>query len=153
MLLSINEIIRASSVMNPIRPPAALFFIRTAKNGSVTPSIPRFRPDLGFHPSGEPRPSPDPRGALGVSGREKKGTGPLCRRENTPIRRPVVCTPPSLLPPAYIPPSGVPSTYIPTSSNFSRHASSTRPAGVRPFAWAGGHGIGRRGGVDVRQTF
>jgi hypothetical protein len=30
----------------------------------------------------------------------------------------------------------VPSAYIPPSGNSSRRASSTRPAGVRPFAWA-----------------
>jgi hypothetical protein len=30
----------------------------------------------------------------------------------------------------------VPSTYIPPSGNSSHRASSTRPAGVRPFAWA-----------------
>jgi hypothetical protein len=29
------------------------------------PLVSRFRPDLGFHPSGEPRPSPARRGALG----------------------------------------------------------------------------------------
>jgi hypothetical protein len=29
----------------------------------------------------------------------------------------------------------VPSGYIPLSGNSSRRASSTRPAGVRPFAW------------------
>jgi hypothetical protein len=40
-----------------------------------------------------------------------------------------------LPPPAYIPPSGVPSGHIPPSGNSSRRASSTRPAGVRPFAW------------------
>jgi hypothetical protein len=30
----------------------------------------------------------------------------------------------------------MPSAYIPPSGNSSRRASSTRPAGVRPFAWA-----------------
>jgi hypothetical protein len=29
----------------------------------------------------------------------------------------------------------VPSAYISPSGNSSRHVSSTRPAGVRPFAW------------------
>jgi hypothetical protein len=40
-----------------------------------------------------------------------------------------------LSPPAYIPLSGVPSGHIPPSGNSFRRASSTRPAGVRPFAW------------------
>jgi hypothetical protein len=93
---------------------------------------------------------------LGDSGREKSGEGaalsarehanptfssqiPLpsllcCRRYHpSPIRRPVDCTPPSLLPPAYIPPSGMPSAYIPPSGNSSRRASSTRLAGVLLF--------------------
>jgi hypothetical protein len=62
----------------------------------------------------------------------------LCRRRHhpSPIRRPVACTPPSLLPPAYIPPSVVPSAYILSSGNSSRRASSTHPVCVRPFAWA-----------------
>jgi hypothetical protein len=57
--------------MNLTRPPAALFFIRTVKNGSVVLSVPRFRLDLGLHPSGEPRPSLAPRGTLVDSGRNK----------------------------------------------------------------------------------
>jgi hypothetical protein len=57
--------------MNLTRPPVALFFIRTVKNGSVVLSVPRFRLDLGLHPSGEPRPSLAPRGALVDSGRNK----------------------------------------------------------------------------------
>jgi hypothetical protein len=63
--------IRASPVTIPARPPTPFFFIRTAKNGSVAPPDPRFRPDLGLHPAGEPRPSPSFRGALGESGRKK----------------------------------------------------------------------------------
>jgi hypothetical protein len=63
--------LRASPLMSPTRPPAPLFFIRTAKNGPVAPPVPRFRPNLGLHPSGEPRPSPAFRGALGDSGRNK----------------------------------------------------------------------------------
>jgi hypothetical protein len=147
--------------MNPTRFPAVLFFIRTAKNGSVAPPVPRFPSDLGLHPSGEPRPSLALRGALGDSGREKSGDEPalsarehanptiwsqiplplpslLYRRRHhpSPIRLPVACTPPSLLPPAYIMPSGVPSAYIPSSGNSFHRASSTRPVGVRPFAWA-----------------
>jgi hypothetical protein len=76
MLLLCNPLItifvlRASPAMNPTRPPAALFFIQTVKNGSVAPPVPCFRPDLGFHPSGKPRSSPAPRGALEESGGNK----------------------------------------------------------------------------------
>jgi hypothetical protein len=63
--------LRASPLVSPTRPPASLFFIRTAKNGPVAPPDPRFRPDLGLHPSGELRPTPAFRGALGDSGRNK----------------------------------------------------------------------------------
>jgi hypothetical protein len=48
---------------------ADVFFIRTAVFGPAAPSVPRFRPDFGFHSSGEPRPSPAFQGALGDSGR------------------------------------------------------------------------------------
>jgi hypothetical protein len=54
--------------MVSVRPPAAVFFIRTAKIGPVAPMVPCFPPDLGLHPSGEPRPSPVPRGTLRDSG-------------------------------------------------------------------------------------
>jgi hypothetical protein len=57
--------------------PGSFFFIRAAKNGSVMTLVPRFPPDLGLHPSGESRPSPIPRGALGDFGREKSGKGPV----------------------------------------------------------------------------
>jgi hypothetical protein len=63
--------ITKSIIMNPTRSPVAFFFIRTVKNGSVTLPVPRFRPDLGLHLSGELRPSSAPRGALGDSGRNK----------------------------------------------------------------------------------
>jgi hypothetical protein len=46
-------------------------FIWMDENGSVALPDPRFRLDLGFHPSGEPRSSPAPRGALGESGRNE----------------------------------------------------------------------------------
>jgi hypothetical protein len=62
--------------MNPMRPPAAIFLIRTAKNDPFVSPVSRFPSDLGLHLSGEPRPSPPPRGALGDSGREKSGDGP-----------------------------------------------------------------------------
>jgi hypothetical protein len=106
--------VRASPAMVPARPSAAVFFIRMVKNSSVALPVPRFSLDLGLHPSGEPRPSPVPRDALGDSGREKSGDGPalsarehanptiwsqiplslpslLCRRRHhpSPIRRPV----------------------------------------------------------------
>jgi hypothetical protein len=145
---------------SPRRGPRQLFFIWTALFGPATPPVPRFPPNLDLHPSGEPRPSPASRGVPGDSGREKSGDGPAlsarehanptfssqippppplsllcrCRHHPSPIRRPVACTPPSLLPPAYIPPSIVPSAYIPPSGNSSRRASSTRPTGVCPFA-------------------
>jgi hypothetical protein len=63
--------VRASSATRPARPAAPSFFIRTAKNGLVVPPVPRFCPDLGLHPSGEPRLSPAFRGALGDSGQKK----------------------------------------------------------------------------------
>jgi hypothetical protein len=119
---------------------------------------------LGLHPSGEPRPSPVPQGALGDSGREKSGDGPaLSAREHanptiwsqiplssprcsvaagtTPHqsvgRLPELRRPSSHQPQlAYILPYGMPSGYIPLSGNSSRRASSTHPACVRPFAWS-----------------
>jgi hypothetical protein len=51
--------------------PGCFFIIRTVKNGLVAPPVPRFRPNLGLHPSDESRPSPAPWGALGDSGRNK----------------------------------------------------------------------------------
>jgi hypothetical protein len=39
--------------------------------GPFVPPVPRFRPNLGFHSSAEPRPSPAFRSALGDSGRNK----------------------------------------------------------------------------------
>jgi hypothetical protein len=106
--------LRASPAVPPTWPPAAVFYIRTAVFGPVAPPVPRFPPDLGLNPSGEPRPTPVPRGALGDSGQEKSGSGPalsareranptiwtqiplsllslLCRRRHhpSPIRRPV----------------------------------------------------------------
>jgi hypothetical protein len=41
------------------------------KSGPVAPPDPRFRPDLGFHPSGEPMSSPAP-GARSGSPEETK---------------------------------------------------------------------------------
>jgi hypothetical protein len=55
----------------PTRPPTAFFYIRTAVFGPAAPPVPRFCPDLGFHPSGEPRSSPAFRGALGDSERNE----------------------------------------------------------------------------------
>jgi hypothetical protein len=58
--------------MNSLRLPAAILFIRTAKNGLVVPLDPCFRLDLDLHPSGDPSgeltPSPASRGTLGESG-------------------------------------------------------------------------------------
>jgi hypothetical protein len=61
--------IRVSPTVSPTRPRQP-FFIRMALFGSAAPPVSRFRPDLGFHHSGEPRPSPAFRGALGDSGHE-----------------------------------------------------------------------------------
>jgi hypothetical protein len=66
-----KALIKASPAVSPTRPSVALFFIRTTKNGPVAPPDPRFRPDLGFHPFGEPMSSQAPRGALGESGGNK----------------------------------------------------------------------------------
>jgi hypothetical protein len=75
--------LRVSPAMNPARPPVAVFFIRMVKNDPVVPPVPRFPPDLGLPPSGEPRPSPVPQGVLGDSRREKSGDGPaLSAREH-----------------------------------------------------------------------
>jgi hypothetical protein len=63
--------LRASPAMSPARPPVPCFFIRTAKIGPVAPPIPQFCPDLGLHPSGEPRPSRAFWGVLGDSGQKK----------------------------------------------------------------------------------
>jgi hypothetical protein len=68
--------LRASPAVPPTRPPTAVFYIRTAVFGPVAPLVPRFRLDLGINPSGEPRPSPVPRGVLGDSEREKSENGP-----------------------------------------------------------------------------
>jgi hypothetical protein len=64
--------LRASPATSPARPSAACFFIRTMKIGSVATPVPRFRLDLGLHPSGEPRPFPAFQDTLGDdSGRKK----------------------------------------------------------------------------------
>jgi hypothetical protein len=115
-----------------------------------------------IHPAspGHPR---SPGARSGTLDERKAETGPLCRRENTQTlqsgrkspspsrccsvaagttprqsagRLPELRCPSSHLPPpAYISPSGMPSGHIPLSGNSSRRASSTRPAGVWPFAW------------------
>jgi hypothetical protein len=51
--------------------PDTLFFPDGVDRSSRAPD-PRFRPGLGLHPSGEPRPSSSFRGALGDSGRKKR---------------------------------------------------------------------------------
>jgi hypothetical protein len=62
---------KSISSHEPGEVPDILFFIRTVKNGPVAPLVSRFRPDLGLHPSGDPRPSPVFRDTLGDSGRKK----------------------------------------------------------------------------------
>jgi hypothetical protein len=133
--------IRASLAMNPMRPLAAFFFHPDGEKRFSR--APGFSFSLGFGPSSIRRAQaiPGPPGrARGLRTREKRGRArsvgertrepyylvanpplpPLvalsCRHHPSPIRRPVACTPLSLLPPAYIPPSG----------NSSRRASSTR---------------------------
>jgi hypothetical protein len=69
--------------MNPARPPAVVFFIRTVKNNLIVPLVPRFPSNLGLHPSGEVRPSPIPGAHSGTPDERKAGTDPLHRRENT----------------------------------------------------------------------
>jgi hypothetical protein len=106
--------VRASPATSPARSPIAVFFIRTAKYGSVAPPVPRFPPDLGLNPSGEPTPSPIPRGAFGDFRREKSGNGPaLSTREHTnpTIWSQIPLSLPSLL------------------GRLRQHPSSNRPAG------------------------
>jgi hypothetical protein len=67
----------------PNEAPDSPFFIWTALFGPAVPPVPRFPCHLGLQPSGEPRQSPAPRGALGDSGQEKNGDGPaLSAREH-----------------------------------------------------------------------
>jgi hypothetical protein len=91
---------RASPAVPPTWPPAAVFYIRTAVFGPVAPPVPHFPPDLGLNPSGEPRPTPVPRGALGDSGREKSGNRPALsarERANPTIWTQIPLSLPSLL--------------------------------------------------------
>jgi hypothetical protein len=115
----INFRLRASPAVPPTQPPDAIFYIWTVIFGPAAPPVPRFRPDLGFHPSGEPRPSPTFRGVLGDSGRnknaqnserargvgERKGSSPplilfpskmRCIYPFSPPKSPTVAAPPLL---------------------------------------------------------
>jgi hypothetical protein len=163
--------------MNPARPPAAVFFIRTAKNGSVTPPVPCFPSDLGLRPSGEPRPSPVPQGALGgLQTREKRGrarsVGERIRKPyylvaNPPLPPLVALSPPA--PPLANPPAGCLNSVV--------HPPTSLYSAVRRAVWLysavgqllssrlvdtpgrcssiclAGHGLRRRGGADVRRDF
>jgi hypothetical protein len=62
------HVLQAKSISShePDKALGSRFFIWTAENGSVAPPVLRFPPDLGLHPSDEPRPSPVHRGALGT---------------------------------------------------------------------------------------
>jgi hypothetical protein len=62
---------KSISTRLPDEAPGHLYVIWMDENSPVAPPDPRFRPDLGFHPCGEPRPSLAPRGALGDSGRNE----------------------------------------------------------------------------------
>jgi hypothetical protein len=169
--------VRASPAMNSMRSPAAVFFIRTAENGSVAPPVPRFPSDLALHPSGEHRPSPVSRGALGDSGREKSGDGPaLSAREhpepyylvaNLPLP-PLVALPPPA-PPLANPPAGCLNSVVPPLTSLY---SAVRRAvwlysavgqllpshlvdtpGMCSSICLSGHGLRRGGGADVRRDF
>ncbi|KAK1693188.1 hypothetical protein QYE76_009885 [Lolium multiflorum] len=159
-----GDALRASPLVPPTRPPSDVFPIRTAKLGPVAPPVPRFRPDLALHPSGEPTPSPAPRGPIGDSGRVKSEEGPdlsVTRCTNptatslkiSPTPRislaagttPPACCPDSAppSPPAYIPPSlddglsGCSSAAcFPTLAPRRSRLGlpRPRPSGVRPFA-------------------
>jgi hypothetical protein len=69
---SVVDDCKSISTHTPDEAPGMRFFIRTAEIGLVALPDPRFRPDLGLHPSGEPRPSPAFQGAFGDSGRKKR---------------------------------------------------------------------------------
>jgi hypothetical protein len=172
-----SEFFRASQVVSLTRPPTALFFIRTVLFGLAAPPVPCFPPDLGLHPSGEPRPSLAPRGALGDSGQEKSRDGPaLSVREHAnptfssqiPHPHPLVAlslpAPPLANPPAGCLHSAVP----PPTSLYStiRRAiclystvGQLLPSrlvdtpGKCSSICLGGHGLGRRGGADVCRAF
>jgi hypothetical protein len=62
---------RASSLVSPKKSLSDVFLIQTVIFGPIASLISRFSPDLGLNPSGEPTPSPVPRGALGDSGRSE----------------------------------------------------------------------------------
>jgi hypothetical protein len=163
--------------MNPTRPPVAIFFIRMAENGPVAPPVPRLPPDLGLHPSGEPRPSPVPRGALGDCRREKSGDGPaLSAREHpkpyylvaNPPLPPLVALPP-LAPPLANPPAGCLNSVVrpPTSLYSAVRRAVWLYSAVGQFLPSrlvdtpgrcssiclAGHGLRRRGGAYVRRDF
>jgi hypothetical protein len=70
-LVSRAKSISSLSSRPPTQPLAAVFYIRTAIFDPVAPLVPRFLSDLGFHASGEPRPSPAFRVVLGDSGRNE----------------------------------------------------------------------------------
>jgi hypothetical protein len=152
--------LRVSPAMNPTRPPAVFFF---HPDGEKRPSrAPNYSFSPGFGPSSIRRVQAIPAPlacARGLRTREKRGrarsVGERTREPHYLVANPslpplVALSPPappfanspagclhsavSLLPPAYIQLSGVSSAYISPSSNSSRRASSTRPAGVRPFA-------------------
>jgi hypothetical protein len=71
------EMIRASTAISSGRP-RTHFFYPDGQNGPITSRNSRFHPNLGFHPSGEPRSSPPPGSARGFRSKRKRGR----RREN-----------------------------------------------------------------------
>jgi hypothetical protein len=158
-----NAIVRASPATSPARPPAPFFYPDGEKWPSRAPDS-SFSPGFGPSSIRWAQAIPGPSGhARGLRTREKRerarSVGERTRKPYNLVANPPLPPPrcsvaagttprqsvgrlPKLHrlfshqpPPAYIPPSGVPSGYIPPSGNSSRHASSTRPAGVRPFSW------------------
>jgi hypothetical protein len=63
--------LRASPAVPRLGPRTPFFTSERRYSALPRPPIPRFHPDLGFHPSGEPRPSLAFRGALGDSGQNQ----------------------------------------------------------------------------------
>jgi hypothetical protein len=162
------------SIHEPDEVPGSHFFIRTAKNGPVAPSVPRFPLDLGLHISGEPMPSPSPPGrARGLRMREKRGRArsigertrePYYLVANPPLPSLVALSPP--VPPLANPPAGCLHSAVPPHTSLY--------SAVRRAVWLysavgqllpsrlvdtpdrcssiflARHGLRRGGGADVR---
>jgi hypothetical protein len=62
--------LRPSSAVSPMRPPAVFFFYPDGEKWHNRAPGPRFRLNLGFHPSGEPMSTPLPPGERSGSSEE-----------------------------------------------------------------------------------